>query len=86
VAVYGGVQLLAGMAYFILTRTLLRIHPRDSTLAEALGRDFKGKISILIYVAAIGLAFVTPWLACALYVSVAIIWLVPDRRIEKRIA
>jgi uncharacterized membrane protein len=85
VAVYGGVLLLAGIAYFILTRALLRIHSRDSTLATALGRDFKGKISIVVYVAAIGLAFVRPWLGCVLYLAVAIMWLVPDRRIEKRI-
>lgn len=85
VAVYGGVLLCAAIAYFILTRALLRIHTRNSTLATALGRDFKGKISIVIYVAGIGLALVRPWLACALYVTVAIMWLVPDRRIEKRL-
>jgi len=76
----------AAIAYFILTRTLLRIHTPDSTLAIALGRDFKGKVSILIYLAAISLAFMRSWLAAALYVLVEIIWLVPDRRIEKRIA
>jgi uncharacterized membrane protein len=86
VAVYGVVLACAGVAYFLLTRTLLRIHSPDSTLATALGRDFKGKISIVIYLAAIGLTFVRPWLAAALYVLVEIIWLVPDRRIEKRIA
>ena len=86
VAIYGVVLVFAAIAYFILTRTLLRIHSPDSTLATALGRDFKGKISIVIYLAAIGLTFVRPWLAAALYVVVEIIWLVPDRRIEKRIA
>jgi uncharacterized membrane protein len=86
VALYGVVLLFAAIAYFILTRALLRIHAADSRLAVALGRDFKGKISIVIYVAAIGLAFVRSWLACALYVAVVIMWLVPDRRIEKRIA
>jgi uncharacterized membrane protein len=85
VALYGVVLLFAAIAYFILTRALLRIHAADSRLAVALGRDFKGKISIVIYVAAIGLAFVRSWLACALYVAVVIMWLVPDRRIEKRI-
>ena len=85
VALYGVVLLCAAIAYFILTRALLRIHTSDSMLAVALGRDFKGKISIVIYVAAIGLAFVRSWLACALYVAVAITWLVPDRRIEKRV-
>jgi len=63
----------------------LRIHPPDSTLAIALGRDFKGKISIVIYLAAVGVAFLSSWSAFALYVAVAIMWLVPDRRIEKRI-
>ena len=85
VALYGVVLLCAAIAYFILTRALLRIHTSDSMLAVALGRDFKGKISIVIYVAAIGLAFVRSWLACALYVAVAITWLIPDRRIEKRV-
>jgi len=85
VAAYGVVLVLAAIAYFILTRTLLRIHTPDSTLATALGRDFKGKVSILIYLAAISLAFVRSWLAAALYVLVEIVWLVPDRRIEKRI-
>lgn len=85
VATYGVVQTLAGMAYFILTRALLAIHQRDSVLAEALGRDFKGKISIVINVLAIPLAFVRPWIACALYVLVVAMWLVPDRRIEKRV-
>ena len=85
VALYGVVLLFAAIAYFILTLALLRIHATESMLAVALGRDFKGKISILIYVAAIGLAFVRSWLACVLYIAVAIIWLVPDRRIEKRV-
>ena len=85
VAVYGVVLSFAAIAYFILTRALLRIHAPDSTLAIALGRDFKGKISIVIYLAAISLAFVRSWLAASLYVLVEIIWLVPDRRIEKRI-
>ena len=85
VAVYGVVLLFAGIAYFILARMLLRIHAPDSTLAIALGRDFKGKVSIVIYLIGIGLAFVAPWSAAALYVLVEVIWLVPDRRIEKRI-
>ncbi len=86
VALYGVVLLFAAIAYFILTRALLGIHASDSTLAVALGRDFKGKISIVIYLAGIGLAFIKPWLACLLYVAVVIMWLVPDRRIERRIA
>ena len=86
VALYGIVLLCAAIAYFILTLSLLSIHERDSVLATALGNDFKGKASILIYVAAVLLAFVSSWFACALYVLVAIIWLIPDRRIENIIA
>ena len=85
-ALYGVVLLCAGIAYFILTRTLLAIHTADSVLATALGEDFKGKISILFYAIAIPLAFVRSWLACAIYVLVAVIWLAPDKRIEKTIA
>jgi uncharacterized membrane protein len=83
VALYGVVLLLAAIAYFILARALLSIHSKDSILAIALGRDFKGKVSMVIYLVAIPLAFVRPWLACALYVLVAVIWLAPDRRIER---
>jgi uncharacterized membrane protein len=83
VAVYGLVMLFASIAYFILARALIALHGRDSVLASALGRDFKGQISTVIYVVAIPLALVRWWLACSLYVLVAIMWLVPDRRIEK---
>jgi uncharacterized membrane protein len=86
VALYGIVLLLASVAYFILARSLLSIHSPHSVLATALGGDFKGKISTVIYLVAIPLAFVKSWLACALYVLVAAIWLAPDRRIEKNIA
>jgi uncharacterized membrane protein len=86
VALYGVALLGAAVAYFILTRALLAIHAADSTLAKALGRDFKGKISVVIYVAAIALCFVHPFIACALYVLVAAMWLFPDRRIERVIA
>jgi len=85
VASYGVVMLCAAVAYFILVRALLSLHGRESVLATALGSDFKGKISILIYLVAIPLAFVRSWLACALYVFVAIMWLVPDRRIERTV-
>ncbi len=80
---YGVVLLGAAIAYTILTLTLLKLHGRDSMLAAAMGRDFKGKVSIVICLAAIPLALVKWWLACALYALIAIIWLVPDRRIEK---
>ncbi|MGH9906952.1 MAG: TMEM175 family protein [Pyrinomonadaceae bacterium] len=83
VALYGMVLLLASIAYFILAHALISLHGRDSVLATALGSDFKGKVSIVIYVVAIPLAIVRWWLAFGLYVLVAIMWLVPDRRIEK---
>jgi uncharacterized membrane protein len=85
VVIYGVDMFLAGVAYFILTRALISLHGADSPIATALGTDFKGKISVLIYVLAVPLAFVRPWLACALYVAVAVIWLTPDRRIERTI-
>ena len=86
VAVYGAVLLLAGIAYFILTKTLISLHGRGSTLATSIGRDKKGKISIMIYAAAIPLAFVRTWIAGACYILVAIMWLIPDPRIERRAA
>jgi uncharacterized membrane protein len=86
VAAYGGVLFMAGTAYFILTRSLLRLHASDSRLAMALGRDFEGKISIAIYAVAIATAAVWPLVAFAAYLVVAIIWLVPDRRIERAVA
>jgi uncharacterized membrane protein len=83
VALYGTVLLFAAISYSILVLTLISLHGRDSVLATALGRDFKGKISIVIYLVAIALALVKWWLACALYVLVVIMWLIPDRRIER---
>jgi uncharacterized membrane protein len=83
VAVYGVVLFFAAVAYFVLARTLISLHGRDSTLAIALGRDLKGKVSVIIYLIAIPLAFVHGRIALALYTLVAIIWLAPDRRIEK---
>jgi uncharacterized membrane protein len=83
VALYGIVFLCAAIAYFLLTRALLALHGPDSILAGAIGDDFKGKGSVIMYVVAIGLAFIWPWASCALYVVVAIWWLVPDRRIER---
>ena len=83
VAAYGAVLLGAAFAYTILTRVLLKSHGRDSTYARALGGDFKGNVSLAIYAVAIPLAFFLPIASCALYVAVAAIWLVPDRRFEK---
>ncbi|HKF52459.1 MAG TPA: TMEM175 family protein [Candidatus Acidoferrales bacterium] len=85
VALYGVVLLLAGVAYFILVRTLLAVHGPESTLAASIGSDRKGKISIAIYAPAIPLAFFRPWISALCYIAVAIIWLVPDRRIESRV-
>jgi uncharacterized membrane protein len=86
VALYGGVLLLAAIAYFLLVRALLAHHGADSALARALGSDFKGRISIVLYAAAIPLAFLHALSAAVLYVVVALMWLVPDRRIEKVVA
>jgi uncharacterized membrane protein len=83
VALYGVVMLFAAIAYYVLSRSLIALHGGDSILATAVGRDFKGKLSLMIYMTAIPLAFLTPTLACLLYVLNAIMWLVPDRRIEK---
>jgi uncharacterized membrane protein len=83
VAFYGGVLLFAAIAYSILTVTLIAHHGKDSTIATAIGRDFKGKVSVAIYAVSIPLAFANSWLAFSLYVLVAIMWLIPDRRIER---
>src|SRR5437867_10609597 len=85
VALYGVVLLCAAVAYFILVRALLSLHGASSVLATALGRDFKGKISIVIYAVAIPLAFIRSWVACTLYVLVAVMWLIPVRRIEVKL-
>jgi uncharacterized membrane protein len=83
VALYGTVLLLAGIAYYLLSRGLVSLHGEDSVLAAALGRDFKGKLSVVIYAVAIPVAFLNTWIAFVIYVLVAVIWLVPDRRIER---
>ncbi len=82
-AAYGAILFLAGGAYFLLSRALIAVHGADSVLAAAIGRDRKGWASLVMYFAAIPLAFVSPLLSHALYVGVAIIWLAPDRRIER---
>ena len=86
VALYGMDLLLAAVAYFILARALIALHGPESVLAKALGSDFKGKVSLVIYLLAVPLAFVSSWSACGLYVVVEVMWLVPDRRIEKTLA
>jgi uncharacterized membrane protein len=84
-AMYGVVLLMAGGAYQILQKCMIAVQGEDSKLRAAVGRDMKGKLSVTLYATAIPLALIHPWLAAALYVVVALIWLVPDRRIEKRL-
>ena len=86
VAVYGVVLLMAAVSYYVLVRAIISVHGRDSALARAVGQDWKGKIPLVAYAAAIGLAFVNPWISCALYVAVALMWLVPDKRIERTLS
>jgi uncharacterized membrane protein len=82
-AVYGVVLLLAGVAYYLLARALIAREGPDSLLARAVGRDCKGIASLILYATAIPLAFAHPWIACAIYILVALIWLAPDPRIER---
>ncbi len=86
VALYGSVLLFAALAYFIRTLALVSHHSKDSVLAAALGQDVKGKISLALYALAIPLSFVEIWAAYALYILVAVMWLIPDRRIEKTLS
>jgi uncharacterized membrane protein len=86
VALYGGVLLMCGVAYYILERALIAHEGADSALARALGNDVKGKASLGIYVVAILFSFLNPWISIALYVVVAFMWFIPDRRIEKIVA
>jgi len=84
-ATYGTVLLFAGVAYWILTHTIIRHQGPNSRLARAVRRDFKGLLSMVVYALAVILAFVEPRLAMALYAAVALMWLIPDRRIETRV-
>lgn len=83
VAFYGFVLLMSGVAYFILSRALIKIHGDNSTLAVALGDDMKGKISVIVYLLAIPIAFIDSRISMVFYILVAILWFIPDRRIEK---
>jgi uncharacterized membrane protein len=85
-ALYGAVLLMAAIAYSILVRAILAHEGQHSMLAAAVGRDFKGKISPLFYVIAIPAAFINQWIADVLYVFVALMWLIPDPRIERRVS
>jgi len=82
-ALYGAALLMPAIAYYLLQLAIVRHQGADGPLAKALGRDVKGKVSPFLYLAAIGMAFVLPWISHAIYVLVALMWLVPDRRIEK---
>ncbi|MGC4084678.1 MAG: TMEM175 family protein [Vicinamibacterales bacterium] len=84
-AAYGFVLLMAAVAYTVLQNAIIATIGSDSELAHAVGRDWKGKFSIACYVAAIVLAFVNQWISDVLYVTVAVVWFIPDRRIERRV-
>ena len=85
-ALYGLIMFLAAIAYWILQRMIIARQGRDSLLAAAVGRDIKGKLSPALYLTAIASAMIAPWIAWSLYVAVALMWLVPDRRIERALA
>lgn len=85
-AAYGAVLLMAAVAYYILERAIIAHQGAGSLLAAAVGSDWKGKLSPVLYFVAIPLSFVIPWIAIAIYVFVALLWLVPDRRIERMLA
>ena len=83
VALYGGVLLMSAISYYVLSRCLIEHDGRESLLGSAVGNDFKGRISVVIYVVAIVISFVNRWVALGLYFAVALLWFVPDRRIER---
>lgn len=82
-ALYGIIILMAGVAYYILSQLLIKLHGKDSTLAKAVGSDIKGMLSVIIYATGIPLSFVNHWIALSLYIVVTIMWFIPDPRIEK---
>ena len=82
-ALYGLVLLMAAIAYYVLQQTIIRAQGQDSILKAAIGRDWKGKLSPVLYIAAIAATWYSPWIAEAIFVIAALIWLIPDRRIEK---
>ena len=79
------VSFMAGLAYYFLSRSLVTIHGKDSILGIAIGKDWKGKISLVIYAAGIGLSFINSWLGVTMYVLVAAMWFIPDKRIEDKL-
>ena len=86
VAAYGAVLLMAAVAFIVLLRRLVRCNGKDSVLARAVGRDWKGKVSLALYAAAVPLAFASRWIACGLFVVVALLWFVPDPRLERAVS
>ena len=85
-ALYGVSLLAPAVAYYLLQKAIVRLHGNSGVLARAIGGNFKTKLSPVMYVAAIALAFVSPWISCAIYAGVAAMWVIPDRRIEKLVA
>jgi uncharacterized membrane protein len=85
VALYGSVLFMAGVAYYFLAHALISLHGKKSTIAAALGKDWKGKISVVIYAIGVAVSFINEWIALSLYALVAGMWFIPDRRIEKNL-
>jgi uncharacterized membrane protein len=85
VAVYGLISFFAGLAYYFLAKSLVKIHGKDSLLGMAMGTDWKGKLSVLVYGVGIGLSFINPLLGLLMYFLVAAMWFIPDRRIEEKL-
>jgi uncharacterized membrane protein len=85
-ALYGLVLLMSAVAFYVLQTVIIKVHGPDSVLKRAVGADWKGKASLILYAGAIAAAFVVPWIAQAVYVTVALIWFIPDRRIERVLA
>ncbi len=85
VLLYAIISFMAGLAYYILSQVLVNIHGQDSSLAKAVGKDYKGIASFFLYLLAIGFSFFNTIIACSIFVLVAIMWLIPDKRIEKRL-
>jgi len=85
VALYGIVLSMAAIAYYFLVHSLIQLHGKDSLIATSIGKDFKGKISVVIYIIGILISFFNSWISFLLYCCVALMWIIPDRRIEKRI-
>jgi uncharacterized membrane protein len=85
-ALYGLSLTMPALAYYLLERAIIRRHGRDGVLARAVGRDIKGKLSPLLYVTGIAVAFVAPWLAGLIYLAVALMWIIPDRRIARTLS